>query len=80
MWYLAQVGRAASRLLNAVTGGEGDTTFSAYSWHLKVSGRHRASRAYGAARVFIIDAVAGHGHCAEAHAWHRDHRLFEIDK
>lgn len=34
-YWLTQIGRAASRLLNAALGGEGDCTFSAWSWELK---------------------------------------------
>lgn len=80
MWYLAQVGRASSRLLNAVTGGEGDTTFSAYSFHLAMNGRRPISRAYGRARVAIIDGMLGNGHCWEAWSWHHERGLFEIEK
>lgn len=79
MWYLTQVGRATSRLLNALTGGEGDTTFSAYSFHLMTNGRRSISRLYGAARVTLIDGLAGAGHCREAYDWHQQHGLFEID-
>lgn len=79
-WYLAQIGRASSRLFNAVMGGEGDTTFSAYSYHLMVHGRRPASRAYGRARVAVVDGLLGTGHCLEAWAWHHERGLFEIEK
>lgn len=80
MWYLAQIGRASSRLLNALAGGEGDTTFSAYSYHLQETGRTPLGRAYGRLRVRAIDTLLGAGHCAAAHEWHQEHQLFQIDK
>jgi len=79
-WYLAQIGRASSRMLNAVLGGEGDTTFSAYSYHLAMNGRRPISRAYGRARVAIVDGLLGLGHCFEAWSWHHERGLFEIEK
>jgi hypothetical protein len=75
-YWLAQVGRALSRLLNAVCGGEGDCTFSAWSWHLALKGS-----AWGWFRVRFVDALPGNGkgHCAEAYAWHVLHDLFSED-
>jgi hypothetical protein len=79
-WYFSQIGRATSRLLNAIIGGEGDTTFSAYSYHLMIDGKSRASRVYGRVRVAIVDRLLGSGHCFVAYAWHNKRGLFEIDK
>lgn len=73
-WYLTQIGRALSRLLNAIFGGEGDTTFSAFSWELQ-----RRGSTWGLFRVWLVDAINGPGHCRKAWDWHEDHRLFERD-
>lgn len=82
-WWLIQNLRAGSRLLNALTGGEGDTTFSAYSWELATQYTGWRAR-WGAWRVWCIDLVAERvfgiwGHCHNAWVWHREHRLFERD-
>lgn len=61
-----------SRLLNAVTGGEGDTTYSAASWSLYLDG-HRCGRI----RVKLIDRLQGPDHCRKAWEWHRDRGLLE---
>ena len=73
-WHGIQVARAVSRLLNALMGGEGDTTFSAYSWHLKQKGKR-----IGLVRVVLVDRLFGSGHCEDACEWHRERRLFEDD-
>jgi hypothetical protein len=73
-WWLYQVFRASSRLLNALTGGEGDTTFSAYSWELK-----RRGSLWGKLRVSVIDRIAGYDHCLASWEWHEERRLFEHD-
>ena len=75
MWWLMQVGKALSRLLNAILGGEGDTTFSAYSYHLLLAGSR-----WGRLRVALVDRLLGKNHCLEAWAWHASRRLFEIEK
>jgi hypothetical protein len=75
MWWLTQIGRASSRLLNAVLGGEGDVTFSAYSYELMRNGAW-----IGTVRVTVVDAVLGPGHCYESWLWHHERRLFEIEK
>ena len=75
MWWLMQVGRASSRLLNAIRGGEGDTTFSAYSDHLLLAGSR-----WGRLRVALVDRLLGKNHCLKAWAWHASRRLFEIEK
>lgn len=73
--YAAQVARASSRLLNALTGGEGDTTFSAQSEWLRLRGRP-----CGRVRVAILDRLFGAGHCRAAYLWHHDRRLFQRDR
>jgi hypothetical protein len=80
LWYFIQVFKGLSRLLNALLGGEGDTTFSAYSGRLANDGRRPISRWYGRGRVWCIDGVFGHGHCQAAYEWHLAHNLFEIEK
>jgi hypothetical protein len=74
-WYLRQIGRACSRLLNALAGGEGDTTFSAGSWAGKLAGTR-----WGATRVAFVDWLNRQpGHCESAYHWHRDRGLLEQD-
>lgn len=80
IWHLIQLGRALSRLLNALTGGEGDTTFSAGSEWLRRHGRTALARWAGRARVRFVDWLNGEpGHCAAAYAWHAERDLFIRD-
>ncbi len=73
--YITQVLRALSRLLNALAGGEGDTTFSAASWGLALKGSR-----WGRLRVKLIDWLNGTpGHCKAAWEWHRDRGLLVKD-
>jgi hypothetical protein len=74
-WWIAQIGRASSRLLNAILGGEGDVTFSAYSEELRLRGD-----TWGVLRVKFVDTFMGKGHCADSWQWHQERRLFEIEK
>lgn len=73
-WWCLQVGRALSRLLNAILGGEGDSTFSAYSFELQ-----RRGSWWGRARVTLVDGLLGAGHCEEGWRWHHERDLFAID-
>lgn len=73
-WYCLQIGRAMSRLLNAFCGGEGDTTFSAYSYYLLIK-----NSMWGKIRVAVIDAVLGDNHCFASYVWHKERRLFDTD-
>lgn len=73
-YWIAQVGRASSRLLNALTGGEGDSTFSAWSWHLKIRNKRT-----GSLRVRVVDFLVGTNHCQKAYDWHVERRLLERD-
>jgi hypothetical protein len=79
-WHGEQVARASSRLVNAMLGGEGDTTFSAYSWHLAAHGRRQSSRAFGRIRVVVVDRAFGVGHCEQSWRWHQERGLFQIEK
>ena len=75
-YYAFQVSRASSRLLNALTGGEGDVTFSAWSYHLMIN-KHSA---WGALRVKWVDHMLGEGHCARSYTWHEAHDLIRKDE
>lgn len=72
-WF-KQVARATSRMLNAVCGGDGDTTFSAGSYDLVVRGSP-----WGPRRVRFVDGLPFNapGHCEEAWGWHVLHGLLE---
>lgn len=75
-----QVGRALSRLLNAITSGEGDTTFSAYSAWLVLHGKTPRARWWGIKRVRFINALwRDDYHCAKAYFWHLERDLFTWD-
>jgi hypothetical protein len=83
-WWLCQMGRALSRLINAIFGGEGDTTFSAYSYELALWGDTRTQMAIGRWRVWVIDGFyetvfKESDHCLDAWVWHQERRLFERD-
>lgn len=69
---MKQVARASSRMLNAVTGGDGAATFSAGSYDRLVRGS-----AWGRVAVAIVDGLPfnGPGHCEEAWSWHVEHGL-----
>lgn len=82
-WWFSQNFRALSRLLNAFTGGEGDTTFSAYSWQLATQRTGWMGR-WGMWRVWWVDLVMGWitgkpDHCYESWVWHTKHDLFQKD-
>lgn len=74
-YWIIQVTRASSRLLNALTGGEGDCTFSAWSYHLA----HDRQRKWGKFRVRVIDGMFGTDHCKNSYLWHRSRDLLHID-
>lgn len=73
-WHVFQIGRASSRLFNALLGGEGDTTFSAYSYELQLRGHWT-----GRVRVAIVDQILGRGHCLDGWIWHAQRKLFQND-
>ena len=55
--YLTRVGVALSVLLNVVTGGASNQTFSARNWDWKRRGLPHA--------VDVIDLILGQGHCMQ---------------
>ena len=59
--YLERVGIAVSVLLNVVTGGASNQTFSARNWQWKKEGRWNI--------VWAIDLVLGKGHCVQCWVW-----------
>jgi hypothetical protein len=74
-YWLRQVGRALSRLANAVAGGEGDCTLSAWSWEM-----HRLGSRIGTVRVVVIDRInRDPGHCHTAWLWHDERGLLDRD-
>jgi hypothetical protein len=78
-WHLMQIGRALSRLFNAVTGGEGDTTTSAYVYKQSLLGKTKLGIP-GRAWVSVIDFVLRDpGHCLSAYHWHLERNLFQDD-
>lgn len=74
-YHLFQIFRASSRLLNALTGGEGDSTFSAWSYHLWVD--HGSW--WGKWRVKVLDALLGKDHCKISYEWHVQRDLLHKD-
>lgn len=72
-WFV-QVGRALTRLLNAICGGQGDCTFSAWSWELQRQGSR-----WGRWRVAFVDWLMKPGHCYRAWLWHDRHDLLGLD-
>lgn len=62
-------------MINALTGGEGDVTFSAWSHHLKIN----KQSVWGIWRVAVVDFMLGEGHCASSYEWHQQHDLIRKD-
>jgi hypothetical protein len=78
-WHIVQTGRALSRLFNALTGGEGDTTTSAYVYRLSMDGG-RKLWVPGSLWVAFVDWLLREpGHCEVSHDWHKQRRLFQDD-
>lgn len=66
-----EIARGMSRVLSALWDGQGDCTFSAWSYRMVVTGKP-----WGPPRVRFVDALNDEpGHCAEAYSWHKDHGL-----
>lgn len=59
--YLERVGIAVSVLLNVVSGGASNQTFSARNWQWKKEGRWNI--------VWLIDLLLGKGHCVQCWVW-----------
>lgn len=65
--WVEEVGSALSRLLNALTGGDGSVTFSARSYDAMIDRPTRLNKA----RVAAIDWLHREpGHCRDAWTWH----------
>ncbi|CTQ67084.1 hypothetical protein [Roseibium alexandrii] len=78
-WHVMQIGRALSRLFNACTGGEGDTTTSAYVYRLAVVGGRKLGLP-GRWWVAAVDWLLREpGHCKDAYHWHLTRDLFQDD-
>ncbi|MBO9424697.1 hypothetical protein J7444_08190 [Labrenzia sp. R4_1] len=78
-WHAMQIGRALSRLFNALTGGEGDTTTSAYVYWLSLAGKAKLGIPGRAWVVFVDFVLRDPGHCRDAYHWHLERRLFQDD-
>jgi hypothetical protein len=80
-YWCLQVSRASSRLLNAIWGGEGDSTFSAWSYYMTV--RRDKGPFYhfiGRCRTAVTDwLVRASGHCKDSYDWHVAHDLLRKD-
>lgn len=59
--YIERVGIALSVLLNVLTGGASNQTFSARNWDWK---KRKLPN-----MVFVIDLLLGKGHCLECWVW-----------
>lgn len=70
-----EIGRGLSRTLSGVWDGNGDVTFSAWSYHMVVRGKK-----WGPFRVRFVDAVTFEsGHCELYYKWHKERRLFDYE-
>lgn len=68
-----QIGRGMSRALSGFWDGNGDTTFSAWSYRMVVHGKK-----WGPFRVALVDFLTrSPGHCQRSYEWHDKHRLFD---
>lgn len=59
--YLTRAGRSLSILLNVLTGGASNQTFSARNWGWRKAGKPNM--------VAIIDAILGRDHCCQSWVW-----------
>lgn len=70
-----EIARGMSRVLSALWDGQGDVTFSAWSYRMVVHGKR-----WGPPRVRFVDGINDEpGHCREAYEWHKAHGLLERD-
>lgn len=68
-----QVARGMSRALSGLWDGQGDCTFSAWSYRMQVRGKP-----WGAKRVAFVDWLSrSPGHCQRSWEWHEAHGLFD---
>lgn len=65
--------RGMSRTLSGLFDGNGDITFSAWSYWMVLRGKK-----WGPARVKFVDTINfSEGHCYRAYLWHDAHKLFD---
>lgn len=65
--------RGMSRTLSGCFDGNGDVTYSAWSYWMALRGKE-----WGPRRVAFVDAVnRSKGHCRRAYEWHEAHKLFD---
>lgn len=71
-----EIARGMSRTLSGCWDGQGDCTFSAWSYRMVVHGKE-----WGPWRVRVVDALNDEpGHCFEAYLWHARHGLLDRDE
>lgn len=79
--YASEVGRAFSRLLNALIGNSGDVTLSAQATWLMLHGRTARRRWWGLQCCRAINTLwRDRSHCLCAYFWHQDRELFPTDQ
>lgn len=70
-----EIARSMSRVLSALWDGQGDCSYSAWSYRMVVH-----NKPWGPPRVRFVDWINGEpGHCYEAYLWHEAHGLLERD-
>lgn len=70
-----EIERGMSRELSALWDGQGDCTFSSWSYRMLVHGKE-----WGPFRVKFVDWLNREpGHCLRAYAWHQAHGLLDPD-
>lgn len=70
-----EIARGMSRTLSGIFDGNGDTTFSAWSYLMVLKGKE-----WGPRRVAFVDWLnRSPGHCKRAYDWHQRHGLFDED-
>lgn len=71
-----EIARAMSRVLSAEWDGQGDCSYSAWSYFMVVHGKR-----WGPWRVRVVNALNNDPqHCQDAYAWHERHGLFDRDE
>lgn len=71
-----EIARGSSRALSGIWDGQGDCTFSGWSYHMLVRGK-----TWGPFRVWLVDLINGRqGHSYDAYLWHQKHALFDSDE
>lgn len=71
-----EIARSMSRVLSACWDGQGDCSFSAWSYRMVIHGKP-----WGAPRVRFVDWINDEeGHCLDAYLWHEKHGLLDRDE